>query len=326
MTKIPVSVVPSEENVRIVLDELSRAFDLDFPVGDETIGSRLRQRLEALVRDDSPEWGVPGRMSQISLHDAGALRFYYRPHLFPDMSEPLRLGHALQFDLLPRTLPSESPLEVAALLESYCHLSGDLIGWHQDGGELVIWIADVSGHGIRAGLAAGVLYFLIGTLDPGLAPEELLHRLNRRMVEARQSDDSNALYLTAFVARVDHRGNGSYASAGHPSMLLRRRDGAIEHLSSTGLPIGLFESGDYESRGLRLGKSDNLVLFTDGVVEVRNDDGREYGREALERSLDGVGPEPDSLTRAIYKSVTRHCPSHELDDDMTLIAARLVGR
>ena len=81
------------------------------------------------------------------------LDFYYRPHLFPEMDPALRLGHRLQFDLLPRHLPEGSPLRIAAVLESYCHLSGDLLGWRLEEDELFLWIADVSGHGVRAGLA-----------------------------------------------------------------------------------------------------------------------------------------------------------------------------
>ena len=316
--------VIDEGNVEIVLAEFSKAFNLDFPVGDETLGIKMRRRLESLVAVESPNWGTPGELSQISSHDAGALEFYYRPHLFPGMSEPLRLGHALQFDLLPRTLPENTSLQVSALLESYCHLSGDLIGWHQDRDDLVLWIADVSGHGVRAGLAAAVMYFLIGTLDPTLTPVELISTLNHRLIGARQADDREALFLTAFVVRIDNGGRCSYVSAGHPDMLIRRVDGSIDALASTGLPIGLFEQGEYLVRSVNLEPGDGLFLFTDGVVEVQDENGAEFGRHALQEALMHSASDPQTLIRTVYERVTRHCPSHALDDDMTFLAAQRI--
>ena len=300
------------------------AFDLDYPVGDESLGDRVLQRLERLANVESPNWGIPGELSQISLQDAGALKFYYRPHLFPEMSEQLRLGHALQFDLLPRSLPPASPLQISALLESYCHLSGDLIGWHMDGDDLVLWIADVSGHGVRAGLAAALMHFLITTLDPTLEPDQLISKLNRRIVEARRPGDPGALYLTAFVVRVGPDGRGSYASAGHPDMLVIRADGSIDQLTSTGLPIGLFEERGYGRREVAVDYGDSLFLFTDGVVEVRDESDIEFGRSGLYRALADARNHPEELVRLVYDRVTQHCPNHRLDDDMTFLAAQRV--
>lgn len=55
-----------------------------------------------------------GSLTQVARKTSRALDFYYRPHLFPDMDPALRLGHRLQFDLLPRRLPEGSPLRIAA--------------------------------------------------------------------------------------------------------------------------------------------------------------------------------------------------------------------
>jgi serine phosphatase RsbU (regulator of sigma subunit) len=325
MSDQPAAKLLTDDHLQLLLTELGRAFDLDCPIGDETINEKVRQRLEALLKVESPNWGTPGHLSEISLQDAGVLQFYYRPHLFPDMSESLRLGHALQFDLLPRTLPANSPLQISALLESYCHLSGDLIGWHQDGDELVFWIADVSGHGVRAGLVAAVMYFMISTLDPSLRPADLVAKLNRQMVTARRTEDPQALFSTAFVVRMDAEGKGSYTSAGHPDMLIRRADDSVEPLASTGMPIGLFEDSEYRSHDLELRANDSLFLFTDGVVEVHDEAGIEFGREGLQKAVQDAPNNPEALIRTVYSSVTSHCPSHALDDDMTLLAAQCLS-
>ena len=61
-----------------------------------------------------------------------------------------------------------TPVAIAAVLESYCHLSGDLFGWEaRRDGKFLIWIVDMAGHGLRAGLASAILRTLVTNLIVG---------------------------------------------------------------------------------------------------------------------------------------------------------------
>jgi len=300
---------------------LAEMFDLETAIAGTTLHSAMERRLLALADRESPCWGTTGDIAEIATDASEALEFFYRPHLFPGMDDRLRLAHQLQFDLLPRSSPERSPLHLSAVLESYCHLSGDLLGWHRDGDDLVLWIADISGHGVRAGLAAAVFYLLVADLAPGLDPGTAATTLSGRFLAARSARDERPLYATAVWARLNPDGRGSYTSAGHPAMLLRRADGRVEELPSTGMPLGLFPDTIYHHRSLELARDDLLLLFTDGLVEATNDQGEEVGSRWLEgvlRATEGHLPE---TTRAIYRRFSQLTDRDATEDDLTYLLA-----
>lgn len=320
------SHAPSEQVVHELMTELRRAFDLATPLGDGSLGDAVERRIRALKLGDTPAWGSQGSMTQLAKKESGALDFYYRPHLFPDMEPALRLGHGLQFDLLPRHLPKESPLRIAAVLESYCHLSGDLLGWRMEGEELFLWIADVSGHGVRAGLAAATLYFLIDSIEDGLRPGVFAQRVSELMLAARNPEDPRALFATAVWLRAGADGRVTYASSGHNPMLLLQSTGEIAYLGSTGKPLGLLPRQTFADRRFELDETDVLCLFTDGLVEARSPDEEELGTDRLAEIVRRRSGSPMDLTRAIHWAVREHQSTRLLDDDLTYMVVERAVR
>jgi hypothetical protein len=143
-----------DSTVDDLLHQLSGSFLLDEPIAGNRLGDLLAETIRDAGRRPLPDLGQAGDRHTVRQDVEEPLTFLYRPHLFPDMDETLRLGHAVQFHLLPRGLPPDTPVDAAAVLESYCLLSGDLFGWRGEGnGTLTLWLIDVSGHGVRAGFA-----------------------------------------------------------------------------------------------------------------------------------------------------------------------------
>jgi sigma-B regulation protein RsbU (phosphoserine phosphatase) len=305
--------------------ELGRVFDLSTPIGDRLLGEAVEQRLRSLVPAGAPDWGSEGSLTQLAKKESSALDFYYRPHLFPNMDPALRLGHHLQFDLLPRRLPQESPLRIAALLESYCHLSGDFLGWRLEDDELFLWVADVSGHGVRAGLAAATLDFLINGVEHGLPPAVFAQRVNESMLEARNAEDAQALFATAIWLRAGPDGRVLYASSGHNPQLLWRASGEAEYLRATGKPLGLLPRQTFDERSFRLEQDDAVCLFTDGLVEAPSPSGEEFGTARLAELPRRRGDSPMDLARVIYRAVRKHQATNLLQDDLTFVLVDLAA-
>jgi serine phosphatase RsbU (regulator of sigma subunit) len=306
--------------VRRLLTDFDELFDLTYRVGDRPLGEWLEQMISGL-EEPSQEWGTTGARGEVRSEQGRLVSFYYRPHLFPGMDLKLRLAHGLQCRLLPRELPEDSPLSIASVMESYCHLSGDLFGWEvlRDG-RLLIWIADMAGHGVRAGLASAVLRVLIDNRQQRDQIELLTTEVNRMLCECiRPEHDS--LYATVFVMTLDRDGRGAYCSGGHPPMLLRRFNGEIEELAPLDLPVGLFADTNYRSQEFRLERDACLLLYTDGLVEATGWDNDPFGRERLRGLLGGTGL-PRDLTTAIYDDITKRQNIDKLEDDVTFLAAR----
>jgi serine phosphatase RsbU (regulator of sigma subunit) len=316
---VPMTSYPDDSTIDDLLHQLSKSFLLDEPIA----GNRLDELLIETIRDAGrrplPNLGQAGDRRAVRRDVEEPLTFVYRPHLFPGMDEALRLGHAVQYHLLPRELPPDTPVDAAAALESYCHLSGDLFGWRGDSdGKLTLWLIDVSGHGLRAGFAAVVMNLLLAEMDPGLPLTEIPRQLENRFQAVRNPEDSVFLYATGAFLRIANDGGIDYVSAGHQPLLLCREDGSVESLDATGMPIALIAGNPWEGRATRLAEGDTLLLYSDGLVELRNDVGEEFGGDRVADVLRRGGPAPeiaDNLLRAIedFHDLER------LDDDLSMI-------
>jgi sigma-B regulation protein RsbU (phosphoserine phosphatase) len=310
--------------MRRLLTDFDELFDLSHPVGDRPLGELLERALSGFD-EPSQAWGSEGRREEIVQESGRFFSFYYRPHLFPGMDLKLRLAHELQYRLLPRDLPPGSPVSIAAVLESYCHLSGDLFGWEMlRDGRLLIWIADMAGHGVRAGLTSAVLRVLIDNLSRRSQVGPFVTELNRVFHDCIRPAHGG-LYATLFVMSLDSDGNAVYGSAAHPAILVRRTEGGIEELPSLDRPIGLFADTSYRSREFRLEPGDRVLLYTDGLVEATGWDNEPFGRDRLRRLLLDEAGDPRELTHAIYEEITNRQDIDKLEDDVTFLAVVFSG-
>ncbi len=144
------------------------------------------------------------------------------------------------------------------------------------------------------------------------------------MLAVRNRSDPAPLFATGFWLRIGADGRGRYASSGHPAMLLRRGDGAIESLPSTGPPLGLLPAGEFDDAGLRLEPGDTLFLFSDGVSETTDAQGEELGQQRLAGILASARGAPLAKARAIYGALADHRPTSLLEDDLTFMIAEPV--
>ena len=287
--------------MRRLLEDFDDLFDLTYPVGDTPLGELLERTVSGFEQP-CQTWGTEGQREKVFSESGRFVSFYYRPHLFPGMDLKLRLAHELQYRLLPRDLPPASPVSIAAVLESYRHLSGDLFGWEMlRDGKLLIWIADMAGHGVRAGLASAVLRLLIGSLPRRSQVGPFISELNRVFHDCIRPEHG-ALYATVFIMTLDRSGRAVYCSAGHPPILVRRAGGEIEELAPLDRPVAL--------------------LYTDGLVEATGRDNEPFGRQRLRGLLVKTG-DPRELTKAIYQEITSRQDIDKLEDDVTFLAVNL---
>jgi len=311
-----------DRHVDELLARLAASFRLGAEVGGRPLGEALEAAIRAAAARPMPNWGTRGPRTVVAHESRGPLVFAYRPHLFPGMDEALRLGHQVQYWQLPRELPTGAPVEVATVLESYCHLSGDLFGWHEDDAGFTLWLIDMSGHGVRAGFAALVFKLLITEVAPGLAPAALAAEVERRFLAARNPTDRVPLYATGVVLRIARDGTARYVSAGHPPVLVRRADGTVAEAGPTCLPLALFDSCDAREKPLELTADDTALLYTDGLMEAGDSDGRPFGVGRITEILAAGLGRPVEVTSRLYEAVAAHHDLDRLDDDVTFLALR----
>jgi sigma-B regulation protein RsbU (phosphoserine phosphatase) len=240
------------------------------------------------------------------------------------MEEEMRIAHQIQLSLLPEEAPRIPGWEFAAVYRSARQVGGDLYDFilsPDDPEHLHLVVADVTGKGVPAALVMALARTAIrAAITGGCRPAETLQQTNRLI----HQDTRSALFLSAFLARLNVKsGRLRYASGGHEWPLWRHGSGRVEALAARGFVLGAFDQARFEEREVVLAPGDAVVLYTDGVVEARNEEGELFGAGRLEEL---VGSEEwaaaEELLQAIVQAVDAYRGANPAADDLTAVVVR----
>ncbi|MGH9381864.1 MAG: PP2C family protein-serine/threonine phosphatase [Thermoanaerobaculia bacterium] len=233
----------------------------------------------------------------------------------------LAVARRLQESLLPTTLPASEFLDFATLFEPSAAIGGDYFDvLRLDDDRLAVVIADVSGHGLPAGLRMAMLKATLNVLvEEHKSPQELLGRLDATVRRERPR-----YFITCTVAIVDfRRGRVEVTNAGHPPTY-RIRDATVEEILVPGSPLGAL--GDtYGQRELELRSGDTLVWLSDGLIEATDPDGRPFGYDSVEHALAGPAPDAATVRDRLLAAIAEHADGQPPDDDRTLVILHFRG-
>ncbi|MCL5104621.1 MAG: serine/threonine-protein phosphatase [Armatimonadetes bacterium] len=182
-------------------------------------------------------------------------------------------------------------------------------------------IADVSGKGLPAAVhTAMAKYMLEGFACEDSSPASALSRINRVMYACPNHEQDTL--VTAFFGVIEpNSGRFRYANAGHPAPLWRHSSGCVERLDQPpGPPLGTISAPDYQETEIAVMKGDNLVLYTDGVIETRRS-GQWFNIEGLEAVVGASESTPTVLVSKIYEAVSQFVGGR-MPDDIGLLAVR----
>lgn len=182
--------------------------------------------------------------------------------------------------VLPRELPNLAGLSIDVLYMPESQLGGDLYAFAQfSDQDLVVMVADVTGHGLAAALDSSVVWaaFREASSDSG-RPAQILGEMNRFL-----APHVDFRFVTACCARIDlSRGRLQVASAGHVPVLVCRREGA-EYVGVTGTLLGFDPTFVYDEQTFELQSGDRVLLYSDGLVESQSRANEESGLDALQK-------------------------------------------
>jgi sigma-B regulation protein RsbU (phosphoserine phosphatase) len=112
-----------------------------------------------------------------------------------------------------------------------------------------------------------------------------------------------------------------YVNAGHNPPIVIRNDRSVIQLDTGGIPVGIFPNPAYEEGVVQLRPGDLIIGYTDGVTEVVNPAGQEWGIEGLRRpAAQNRLQSPDEIADAIFKSMDEFSRGRQNDDATILVA------
>lgn len=258
---------------------------------------------------------------------------YCLPDLTPRqqrlLEQDLDLTSQMQWALLPQRNLRHDGWEVHYLYEPLGPVGGDycdILMPENGDGDLFFLLGDVSGKGIASSMMMAHLHAIFRSLITiGLPINQLVERANRIFCESTIP----AYYATLVCGRASKSGEIEICNAGHcPPLLIRRGEvegTAVESIPATGLPIGLFYTGQYAAQKIQLHPGESLFLYTDGLAEGRNPAGAEYGPERLSSVLgDFHALAPRLLNGKCMDDFGAFLSGAPKTDDLTILSFRRV--
>ena len=240
------------------------------------------------------------------------------------MEEELGLARTIQQSLLPAKLPAEGWLRA----------SGGSVASHQVGGDYFdvaqvtesCWsavVADVSGKGVSSALLASLLQgALITATDHPQAMTQRLERLNRFLLDRTGGEK----YATVFYSLVHRDGQLVYINAAHPPPMVVRATGGKLDLEANGMPVGMMEDAQYPVMEQRLAAGDKVVIYSDGVTEAQDTEGRFFGRKRLRDVIaKHTGASCAAIHIAIQEAVAAFTEGAAQSDDITVLVLEFQG-
>ena len=214
--------------------------------------------------------------------------------------QELDLARELQQQLLPG--PRQEPFPLAGINLPAHEVSGDFYDYFEvEGGRIGFTIGDVSGKGLNAALLMVRTTSLLRCLGrAGLPLPRLLERVNAELCET----GARGMFVCVFAGLYDPRNARlTWANAGFPPGLHRTQNGRYHHLKADAPPLGIAPDTVFHEHHLQLGGG-ALYLYTDGVTEAHDPDGRPLDEAGLRNLIEShAGHAPENRLSAFVQSL-----------------------
>lgn len=234
------------------------------------------------------------------------------------MSSDIQFAKNMQERMLP-IIGIYNGLMINYLYKPSEMLSGDIFDVYKiDYNHTGIYICDVVGHGVTASLLTIFVRQSLRTISKNETDiNKIIGQLHKTFLSLNLEADK---YFSVFFGIYNKNTKEfKYVNAGHNAIPILLRNGEIKLLEARGYPIcNIFDTVNYEISTVNLQEKDRLILYSDGIIEARDDKGIEFGMDKL---LKIVKEEKDILNK-IRENVDKH--SNKQTDDYAMLVMDVV--
>lgn len=237
------------------------------------------------------------------------------------LERDLEIAQKIQEAYIPASFPQIDGFSFAAFYKPAKMVGGDYYDWLKISEDMYSFIiGDVSGKGTGAALymikaRENLRIFSKNARDASI----ILRNINDNLT----SDVDVEKFMTALLVMLDKESKTiTLSNAGHDPLFIIRGDLVIE-LSTDGIPLGIVPNSKYENQEVELQHGDILFMYTDGLVEARNEKKDFYGFDRLtEKLLSIEDKNPKTIIAEIARDVDEFAGNSEQFDDITLLAIK----
>jgi serine phosphatase RsbU (regulator of sigma subunit)/pSer/pThr/pTyr-binding forkhead associated (FHA) protein len=234
------------------------------------------------------------------------------------LEQDLRNARRIQTSFLPKEPPNVTGYSFANYYGTAIEVGGDFYDTVAVGdGQVLITVGDVSGKGISAALmmaamASNVRFFA----GARLGPADLLRKLN----EAALGSETD-MFVTVLVMYLDREKHTvRMCNAGHCYPMRRAANGQVDRIEApNGFPVGITADADFPETTFEVAPGDVICLFTDGVIEAMDMEGKQFGYKTLARVMQSAAGTPGDVVQAVQRAIREHAGGAPQSDDLTLV-------
>lgn len=233
----------------------------------------------------------------------------------------VEIASFLQSGLLPTNFPKLDGYEFAAINLPAVGMSGDFYDVIEaENGDVGFAVIDIAGKGVPAAMLTAMIRTMIRSQFRSTHnAARVLSMTNRELYDDMSRVDSFA--TAVFAVLIPKAGLFHYVGAGHTSTLWWQESScSVTPLPSVALPLGISEDLEARQQSIALSPGDVLVIYSDGVTESENPEGKVFGEQGLIDVVYATHSAPaDKILRAILESANLHRGAKPLGDDLTVL-------
>ena len=290
------------EGEAVVLDDMRVDSRVKYPkaaakeglVSQLTVAMKFKNKPIGVLRLYSPE---PKRFDEdrvaiarlVASQCAVAIvnaRFYGEALEGARMAEQIRLAGLIQRRMIPEKSPKISGLDVSAVYKPCFQIGGDLYDFIRlDNHRIAVSVADVIGKGVPAAIMMSMFRGTLRAYADGGYQRHTLAEVVKKLNAASCRECRNGEFITLFLSNIDvEKMRMTYCNCGHePALLIR--DSEIIELNKGGLVLGIMEDTEHVIGTIDLKDDDTLLMYTDGLIDAVNFEGRLWGKDRMYGAL-----------------------------------------
>lgn len=243
------------------------------------------------------------------------------------MEGELETVKLVQETLFPASKTKIGDFNIIGHFEPASECGGDWWNYSMVGDRMFLWIGDATGHGAPAAMVTSAAKSAATIIEsiPNITPGKAMEILNRAIAETTKG----RILMTFFIASMDLKtGEMTYANASHePPYMIRAAEGKVTKKNLEPLiDVGGARLGDkrdsvYQEGKIQLNKGDAILFYTDGIVDLKNLDGKAWGERGFIKSICEMATnkkDVDGRITNLKTSISDYRQATDLPDDITL--------
>ena len=233
----------------------------------------------------------------------------------------LEEARQLQLSMLPKTLPNLPHLDIAVYMKTATEVGGDYYDFNVGlDGTLTAAIGDATGHGMKAGTIVSMAKALFSSGGSKLDMKTYFEQNS----DALKEIELGRLMMAFMMIKIKNN-SLQICNAGMPPLYIYRKSSkSVEEIQINGMPLGAVKNYPYEIKDTEISAGDTLLLFSDGLPELKNENEELFGYNSVNKSFKSVAEKkPEEIISYLKDEGSRWVNDKDPDDDVTFVVIKI---